>query len=137
MVDQETFSRRLAVLDSYLERARALGAQTEAEFVTTPSVHDLAERYLHLAVEAAIDLANHWIAEEGLRSPESNRDTFNVLEEAGELPRELAERLRGWAGFRDVLVHEYAHIDHSISWRAIHNDLGDLVAFRDWAAGKL
>ena len=137
MVDQETFSRRLAVLDSYLARAQALGATTETEFVTTPSVHDLAERYLHLAAEAMIDLANHWIAEEGLRSPASNRDTFHVLEEAGEFPHELAERLRGWAGFRNVLVHEYAHIDHSISWRAIHNDLDDLVAFRDWAAGKL
>ena len=60
-----------------------------------------------------------------------------MLEETGEFPPELAERLRGWAGFRNVLVHEYAHIDHSILGRAIQNDLGDLVAFRDWAAGKL
>ena len=74
---------------------------------------------------------------QGLRSPESNRDTFHVLEEAGEFSHEEAGRLRGWAGFRNVLVHEYALIDHSVSWRTIHDDLGDLVAFRDWAAGKL
>jgi len=33
-------------------------------------------------------------------------NTFTVLERAGELPPDLAERLRGWPGFRNILVHE-------------------------------
>ena len=137
MVDREIFSRRLDALDLYLERAESLGAVSEAEFAETPAIHDLAERYLHLAMEAAIDLANHWIADRALRTPESNRDTFSVLEENGEIDAALAERLRGWAGFRNILVHQYANIDHRIAYRAIHEDLGDLAALRTWAAGKL
>ena len=137
MVDQETFSRRLDALDLYLERAERLGEVDETEFAAVPSIHDLAERYLHLVTEAAIDLANHWIADKGLRTPESNRDTFSVLEESGEIDPALAERLRGWAGFRNVLVHQYANIDHHLSYRAIHEDLGDFLAFRQWALGKL
>ena len=137
MVDQEIFSRRLDALDLYLERVESLGSVCEAEFTGSPAIHDLAERYLHLAMEAAIDLANHWIADRALRTPESNRDTFSVLEESGEIDAALAERLRGWAGFRNILVHQYANIDHRIAYRAIQDDLGDLMALRAWAAGKL
>lgn len=78
-MDQEIFSRRLKALDLYLEQIRGLGKVTEAEFAQTAEIHDLAERYLHLAMEAAIDLANHWVADQGLRTPDSNRGTFSVL----------------------------------------------------------
>ena len=137
MVDREIFSRRLDALDLYLERVERLGGVPEAEFAETPAIHDLAERYLHLAMEAAIDLANHWIAGRALRTPESNRDVFSVLEEDGEIEAALAERLRGWAGFRNILVHQYVNIDHRIVYRAIQEDLDDLVALRTWAADKL
>lgn len=114
-----------------------LGEVEEAEFTATPGIHDLAERYLQLVVEAAIVLTNHWIAEEGLRTPDTNRDTFAVIEEAGEIDATLAERLRGWAGLRDMLVHQYATIDHRLAYRAIRDDLGDLVAFRQWILDKV
>ena len=53
--------------------------------------------YLHLATEAAIDLVNHWISDAGLRTPESNRDSFLVLEQSGEIDPDLSKRLQGWA----------------------------------------
>ena len=137
MVDQEIFSRRLAALDDYLQKAQRLGEISEIEFKSNPAVYDLAERYLHLATEAAIDLANHWIADRSLRTPESNRDTFSVLEESGEIDPALAERLRGWAGFRNLLVHQYANLDHGVSYQAIQEDLEDLRALREWGLGKL
>lgn len=137
MVDTEIFSRRLDALDGYLGRLRSLGEAAEEEYLAEPGIHDLAARYLHLAIEAAIDLANHWIADHGFRTPDSNRDTFTVLEEAGEIEAALAERMRGWAGFRNVLVHEYVNIDHRIAYAAIRNELDDLADFRAWALGKI
>ena len=137
MVDTEIFSRRLDALDDYLRRLKHLGRASEAEYLSDPTVHDLAARYLHLVTEAAIDLANHWISDRGLRTPESNRDSFLVLEQAGELDSDLSRRLQGWAGFRNVLVHDYLTVDHRIAWRAIRHDLDDLDAFRRWALGKL
>jgi uncharacterized protein YutE (UPF0331/DUF86 family) len=76
-------------------------------------------------------------ADRSLPAPEVNRDTFTVLEKAGELSPDLAERLRGWAGFRNILVHEYLPIDHSIAYRAIRDELRDLESFVSWALGKL
>ena len=72
MVDAEIFSRRLDALDDYLQRLRSLGEASEQEYLAEPGIHDLAARYLHLVVEAAIDLGNHRIAERGLRTPDSN-----------------------------------------------------------------
>ena len=137
MVDTEIFSKRLDALESYLGRLRSLGSAAEADYLAEPVIHDLAARYLHLAVEAAIDLANHWIADQGLRTPDSNRDSFTVLEEAGEIEATVAERMRGWAGFRNVLVHDYIGIDHRIAYAAIRDELDDLAAFRIWALGKI
>ena len=137
MVDVEIFSRRLDALASYLDRLRSLGEAGEPEYLAEPGIHDLAARYLHLAVEAAIDLANHWIADQGLRTPDSNRDTFAVLEEAGEIEAALAGRMRGWAGFRNGLVHDYMSIDHRIAYAAIRDELDDLAEFRSWALGKI
>ena len=120
-----------------MRRLRRLGRKSEPDYLADPDVHDLAARYLHLAAEAAIDVANHWISAAGLRTPESNRDSFVVLEETGEIDPALSRRLQGWAGFRNVLVHDYLTLDHRIAYRTIHSDLGDLDAFRRWALGKL
>ena len=137
MVDTEIFSRRLDALESYLDRLRSLGEAEESAYLENPGIHDLAARYLHLAVESAIDIANHWIADQGLRTPDSNRDTFTVLEEAGELDAALAERMRGWAAFRNILVHDYISIDHRIAYAAIRDELDDLAGFRAWALQKI
>ncbi len=137
MVDQTIFSRRLEALHGYLQKLRAFLETDETEFVREPALHDLAERYLHLAVEACLDLGNHWISDQALPTPDANRDTFTVLEKAGEIPPDLADKLRGWAGFRNVLVHEYLQIDHGLAYRAIQDELEDLEALAAWAADKL
>ena len=137
MVDREIFSRRLEALHGYLRKLKAFLDADEAEFVREPALHDLAERYLHLAVDACLDLANHWIADRSLPTPDANCDTFTILERAGDLTPELAERLGGWARFRNVLVHEYLEIDHSIAYRTIRDELGDLESFASWSADKL
>jgi uncharacterized protein YutE (UPF0331/DUF86 family) len=42
-----------------LDKLAAFREVGEDEFVREAALHDLAERYLHLAVEASLDLANH------------------------------------------------------------------------------
>lgn len=137
MVDTTIFAKRLDALEDYLERLRSLGEASEADYLADPKIHDLAARYLHLAMEATIDIANHWISDVGLRTPDTNRDIFVVLEQAGEIDAALSNRLQDWAGFRNVLVHDYLTIDHGIAYKTIREDLGDLDALRRWALGKL
>lgn len=63
------------------------------------------------AVEAAIDVAQHLCASEQWGSPTTNADAFTILARRGVIDAELATRLAGAVGFRNVLVHEYAVVD--------------------------
>ena len=92
-------------------------------------MHHLAERFLHLACECILDIAQHVIADQGYRQATSYKDAMDVLCEEGLLDRDLADRLKGWMGFRNVLVHLYLTIDHGRTYDAIRDDLSDLGQF--------
>lgn len=129
MVDRDVLSARLSALESYLAELRSFRERNRDEYVREAALHVLAERYLHLACEAVADLAHHVISDEGYRQPENYKDALEVLREEGLLDAALAERLKDWMGFRNVLVHLYLKIDHERTWRAIQEDLDHLEAF--------
>jgi uncharacterized protein YutE (UPF0331/DUF86 family) len=63
------------------------------------------------AIEACLDAAHHVVADGGLGVPASNAEVFRMLARAGLLGDELAAVMAGAAGFRNVLVHDYAEVD--------------------------
>jgi uncharacterized protein YutE (UPF0331/DUF86 family) len=137
LVDADVLRRRIDALLEYLQRLERFRSVERSRFVSEPDVHHLAERYLHLAIEAALDSANHIIADQGYEAPETYRDAFGILGSHGVLAADLATRLQSWAGFRNILVHAYLAIDHGVTWDAIQDDLGDLRALARIAAGLL
>ena len=136
MVDRDALSSRLDALESYLAELRSFERYSREEFVHEPALHHLGERLLHLACECILDIAHHVIAEQGYRQAASYKDSMDVLREEGILDADLCERLKGWMGFRNVLVHFYLDIDHGRSYDALR-ELGDLEAFAVAMAGLL
>lgn len=137
MVDADVLRRRIDALLDYLERLERFRQVKRTDFITDSDTHHLAERYLHLAVEAALDIANHVIADRKYEAPETYRDAFAILSQHGFLPTELGSRLQSWAGLRNILVHAYLDVDHGIVWDAISDDLDDLRALAAKAAELL
>ncbi len=70
--------------------------------------------------------ADHVIAAEHLRAPESYADAFAVLGGADLLPAELMHAGKEMARFRNVLVHLYAEVDDRRVVRVLRNDLNGL-----------
>jgi uncharacterized protein YutE (UPF0331/DUF86 family) len=116
-------------LESYLAELRSFRSVGREEFVREPAVHHLAERYLELACACVLDLAQHVIADEGYRQAATYKETMEVLRDEGLLSADLAERLKRWMGFRNILVHLYLEIDHAQVHAALENDLGDFEEF--------
>ena len=81
------------------------------------------------ACETAIDLANALVRERQLGIPQSNRDSFRLLADAGVIARDLAERLQKMVGFRNVAVHRYRDLDVAVLVSVIRSDLEDLLLF--------
>jgi len=137
VVDADILRRRIDALLDYLARLERFAALDRQQFAGDPDTHHLAERYLHLAIEAALDIANHLIADAGFEAPETYRDAFAILTRHAVLEPALGQRLQAWAGLRNILVHAYLSIDHGMTWDAIARDLGDLRQLAAVAAARL
>lgn len=137
MIDAEVLRLRIEALLEYLVRVDRFKELDRERFIAEPDTHHLAERYLQQAVEAAIDIAHHIIADRGYGAPATYREAFSILCKQGVVPAALSTRLQWWAGFRDVLVHGYLDADHGLAWDAIQSDLEDLCAWAATAAGWL
>ncbi len=59
------------------------------------------------ACEAALDMGQHLIRRERLSVPQSARDVFTLLAQAGRIPDSLALALRNMVGFRSIAVPDY------------------------------
>lgn len=84
---------------------------------------------LQRAAEQAIDLANHVIRKEKLGLPKESKESFEILATAKVIPQELADKLKGMVGFRNIMVHQYQEMDLKIMVDVIEHRLDDLVFF--------
>jgi uncharacterized protein YutE (UPF0331/DUF86 family) len=84
-------------LDSYLADAKG---------------RDLSLFYLFLAIQECIDLAAHWVADEGWGEPDDAGSAFDLLADRTVIDRETATALRGAAGLRNRIAHGYALLDY-------------------------
>lgn len=99
----------LGVILDELDKLRAIPAEER----TSNVLYRLAlERALHLAAEAIFDIGHHILAGRGARVPQRYRDVLPALAANGVLSQTLADSLDGLAGLRNLLVHDYAEIDH-------------------------
>ena len=74
-------------------------------------------------------MANHVIADRGWQQPRTYRDAFTILAEHGILTTSLADRMAGWAGLRNILVHLYLEVDHERLYTILQEELEDLESF--------
>lgn len=102
---------------------------TRAEYRADRDVQDIVERRFEKAIQASLDIASHLVASISTREPASYRDVFTILAEEDVLEADTAADMEEMAGFRNVLAHDYAEIDHD----RVHQHLDHLDRFRRFA----
>ncbi|MGI9120402.1 MAG: type VII toxin-antitoxin system HepT family RNase toxin [Acidimicrobiales bacterium] len=128
MVEAETVRRRLREIDRRVSILEALRAEGREPFLADIGRQAQAERHLQLAIQSAIDVALHVVAEDSAATPETYGSTFSLLADQGWLTSELANQLRRATGLRNVLVHGYLEVDPSLVWEHLEH-LSDLRDF--------
>jgi uncharacterized protein YutE (UPF0331/DUF86 family) len=129
MVDKNLLIIKTDKIKEYLGYLKATRRYSLNEFKSTPQIFGSSERFLHLAIECAIDIGNHLIADLRFRKPESNREVFEILHENGILDAGLRDSLVKMAQFRNILVHDYLKLDREIVFNIIQRNLTDLERF--------
>ncbi len=90
----------------------------------------LVERYLQLSCQVLIDTIFLLIIEKGVEKPENVQEAITVLADKKIISQKLASRLRGIAGFRNILVHEYGKIDRQKVYQYFVKNLDDFKLFK-------
>ncbi len=86
---------------------------------------DSAERNLHRAIEAIIDIGKMLISDKKLKIPESNREVFILLAENNLFPAEYLDLIFKMIGVRNIIVHSYDKIDDSVLYGILKKNLND------------
>ena len=129
MVDKEVFSRKLSRLRSYLEELKNAEDIDWKKYQSDLRAKAFVERYLHLAVEEVMDIANHLVSFYKWREPTGYRDLFLILKEHGIISEEYLSTFQNMASFRNMLVHRYETIDDELVFGIFKKRLDDFEFF--------
>lgn len=88
-----------------------------------------AERGLQIAAEAVFDIGNHILSGHFQAAPKDYEDITRLLGQHGVLSGDLAGRLKGLGGFRNILVHEYLEVDPKKVYERLRKGLPDFEEF--------
>lgn len=82
-----------------------------------------------VALQEAIDIAYHVVADEGWGIPDSHRAAFEMLAAHGVLAADLVHEVSAAAAMRNRIAHGYAAVDHERLWQELPSGLRALDAF--------
>lgn len=129
MVRPDVVISKVSRARGWLNDAKLRFDQSPAEFRADTQGRDLALFYLFLATQECIDLAAHWVADEGWGEPDDAGSTFDLLADRAAITREMATALRGATGLRNRIAHGYALLDYERVQREARDGLPALREF--------
>jgi len=66
------------------------------------------------ACQASIDIAMHLAAKNKMGVPQTSSEAFLLLADKAMISEETAKEMVAMTGFRNIAIHEYQRVDHSI-----------------------
>jgi uncharacterized protein YutE (UPF0331/DUF86 family) len=135
VTDQDLVAKKLALIETSVRELQTLARPDEIQ-------RDIRElRFvaytLQIAIQAALDVAAHIVADERLGEPRTNRELFELLQRYGWVLPDLAASLRGMVGFRNIVVHGYERVNGAIVEEIVRSNLDDLLGFVNAIRAKL
>ena len=131
MVRIENIQSKLTQLVKYLELVERYQAQTFSELLIDPDRLGACERYLFLACQCAIDLAEMTCKIKKLPQPESMAEAFQNMRQAGLIDDILCTQMIQMVGFRNALSHGYEKFNYSVLEEVLKNKIQELWRFKD------
>jgi len=127
MVKIEILKKRMKKAEKYMNYLKKISSEYDDEsFKNDPMVFGSAERFLHLLIEALLDIGNHIISDQDLGEVEFYKDIPIILYENNYLDETQKDIFIKITGFRNILVHDYMEIDLDIVYAVLQDNLNDL-----------
>lgn len=137
MTNVSVIENKISAAKKYLGIVRRYRKYSRAELESNTDIRGAAERYLYLAAQSAIDVAEAFIAYKNFRKPTTMTETFYILNEERILTNVLTKKLAGMVGFRNIIAHDYGKINYDIVYKVLHRDIHDITIFLARIAASL
>jgi len=129
MTNSAVIENKISAAKKYLKILERYKKYSRKEIEDNLDVKGAVERYLYLAVQAAIDLAEAAVAYKNFRKPTTMVEVFYILEEEKIISKDLTEKMTKMVGFRNVVAHDYEKINYDIVYDVLQKKLKDIENF--------
>lgn len=129
MIDRSRVEARLGDLHDRVRSLASFRGAAPDEVRNDPDRKAVLERHMELSIQTVIDLVAHLLAGTGKAMPSGYADALSEAGRSGILDVAFAARIHPMAGLWNLLVHEYARIDHEMLLQMVRERLGDFCEF--------
>jgi uncharacterized protein YutE (UPF0331/DUF86 family) len=119
---------RLGFINKAVARLKRLSYIDERDFLDDDNPA-IAESYLRRSLGAIFDIGRHIIAKTAGKGIVEYKEIASALGDRGVITKQLAERLRLMAGYRNRLVHFYHEVNDRELYLITKSNLADIEDF--------
>lgn len=135
MTNLTVIENRISAVKKYLKILERYKKYSAKEIEEDLDIRGAVERYLYLAIQATIDLAEAVISYKNLRKPSSMSETFHILNEEDIISPDLKTKMSKMVGFRNIIAHDYEEINYEIVFEILQKGLSDIEEFTKIISG--
>ncbi len=129
MTNIDVLENKISSVKKYLKLLERYKAYSLEQIEGDIDIRGATERYLYLAIQAAIDLAEAFISSKKMRKPSTLSECFHILNENKIIPDDLNQKMIKMTGFRNIVAHDYEDINYEIVYDILQNRLKDIANF--------
>ena len=127
MYNQQFLAERTQMIRASIGRLEELARLSKEDFIANSDNYAIAEHHLRRALQALLDLGRHVVVKNNFGNPTSYREVLDLLAQHSILDPVFARKVRGIAGYRNRLVHDYAEVTNEEMVDILTNELDDLT----------
>ena len=120
---------KIQSIEKCLKRIREEYVGYEESFEENYTKQDSVILNLERASQASIDIATHIVKTRNLGLPNTSRELFSMLLDAGIISENSCKQMQGMVGFRNIAVHDYQNLNIEIVVAIVEKHLGDFEGF--------
>ena len=129
MVNREIIWQHIQNMEEALAHLSRYQDISFQEFEKDLSLVWIIEKGLEILIQNLLDIGAHLLASEIKNDWEDYGEVIKKLGHHGVIPREFADRIKGMAGLRNILIHEYLRVNLDKLFHTFKGGLDDFVQF--------
>jgi len=124
VADSRVVSIKLEQIEQYYgELAEKRATLSRQKFLTETTEQRAVERMFENVIQSCADLAQHIATQDFGFEGAASKGAIQLIHREGLIDQETAELLVAAVGFRNVLPHEYGHIDYEEVYEMLQDGL--------------